>query len=297
MEAGARGSGGPTDAARRAGGSRWLPGGATAAVFAAELHDETVAAWKLYVAATEQRMAAELDDSERFLALDFQEEACAAAPGDAGGRPGHRTVADARRAGASGSRCPRAPSTTGWAPSWCRTRSLDDVVDGLQYDIPPHEMQEDVIESRVLGRDGDTFAALSEGEARSSAVVAEYNTEHAVEYVRPGGGRAWSRSEATRIAEIDDPGSPREREKARSAATAVSCGGLNLYWRYVQVDGGVLVECEALTLSRSIPLLTRWFVSPIINRESRSVLSDTLHAVTEHLGVRGATPRRAETRP
>ena len=42
---------------------------------------------------------------------------------------------------------------------------------------------------------------------------AQFNIEQTVEYVRPGGDRAWSRIEATRIAELDDPGSPNEREK------------------------------------------------------------------------------------
>ena len=32
---------------------------------------------------------------------------------------------------------------------------------------------------------------------------------------------------------------------------------MKLYWRYLQVDGGVLVEVEQLTLSRSIPALAR----------------------------------------
>ena len=294
MEAGARGSGGRR-MLRGALAVALAAGGATAVVFAAELHDETVAAWKLYVAATEQRMAAELDDGERFLALDFQEEAARLRREMLAGGPVIERLLTLDERGE------RFEVPKGAIHHWVGAilvpnAQLDDVVDGLQYDIPPHEMQEDVLESRVLGRDGDTLQLYLKVKREVPLLSAEYNTEHAVEYVRPGGSRAWSRSEATRIAEIDDPGSPREREKPIGSDRGF-LWRLNLYWRYVQVDGGVLVECEALTLSRSIPLLTRWFVSPIINRESRSVLSDTLHAVAEHLGVRGATPRRAETRP
>ena len=72
-----------------------------------------------------------------------------------------------------------------------------------------------------------------------------------MEYVRPGGDRAWSRIEATRIAELDDPGSPNEREKPIGNDSGF-LWRMNLYWRYVQVDSGVLVECEQLTLSLSI---------------------------------------------
>ncbi len=40
---------------------------------------------------------------------------------------------------------------------------------------------------------------------------------------------------------------------------------LNAYWRYVPVDGGVLVECESLALSRSVPSLLRPLAAPIID--------------------------------
>ena len=161
--------------------------------------------------------------------------------------------------------------------------ALDDVLDGLQYDILPHEMQEDVLDSRVLARDGDTLQLYLKVKREVAVVSAQYNTEHAVEYVRPGAGRAWSRSTATRIAELDDPGSPREREKPIGNDRGF-LWRMNLHWRYVQVDGGVLVECEALTLSRSIPFLMRWFIAPIVNRESRSAIADTLEAVADEFG-------------
>ncbi len=55
-------------------------------------------------------------------------------------------------------------------------------------------------------------------------------------------------------------------------------------WRYVQVDSGVLVEVEQLTLSRSIPALARWVLAPMINGAPRAALSDTLEAIVKHLG-------------
>ena len=61
---------------------------------------------------------------------------------------------------------------------------------------------------------------------------------------------------------------------------------LNAYWRYQQVAGGVLMEYEIVTLSRSVPLLLRWMVAPIINRESRSAQLDLLHAMRTKLADR-----------
>ena len=256
--------------------------GGVAGLFAAELHDETVAAWDLYVAATEQRIAAELDDAERFLVLDFHEEGARLRRDALAGR---LVIERLRTLDAQGERfeVPKGAIHHWVGAILVPNAALDDVLDGLQYDILPHEMQEDVLDSRVLARDGDTLQLYLKVKREVAVVSAQYNTEHAVKYVRPGGGRAWSRSMATRIAELDDPGSPREREKPIGNDRGF-LWRMNLHWRYVQVDGGVLVECEALTLSRSIPFLMRWFIAPIVNRESRSAIADTLEAVADEFG-------------
>ena len=277
-------------ALRRGGLAFVLAGaGAVAGLYAAELHDETVAAWDLYVAATEQRIAAELDDGERFLVLDFHEEGARLRREALAGR---LVIERLRTLDAAGERfdVPKG-AIHHWAGAiLVPNAALNDVLDGLQFDVPPHEMQEDVIDSRVLARDGDTLQMYLKLKREVAVVSAQYNTEHAVEYVRPGGGRAWSRSVAMRIAELDDAGSPDEREKPVGNDRGF-LWRMNLYWRYVQVDSGVLVECEAVTLSRSIPFLMRWFVSPIVNRESRSAIADTLEAVADQFG--SAAPANA----
>ncbi len=266
-------------------------GAAGAVLLAATLHAETVAAWDLYLAATEKRIAAELEDGERFLVVDFHEEAAKLRREALAGRV---VVERLRALDEQGERF-KVPK--GSIQHWVGVilvpnASLNDVLDGLQYDIPPHELQEDVLESRVLERDGDTFELYVKVKIEAPLAKAQYNIEQTVEYVRPGGDRAWSRIEATRIAEIDDPGSSKEREKPIGNDSGF-LWRMNLYWRYVQVDSGVLVECEQMTLSRSIPFFARLVLSPIINGAPRSALSDTLEAVAKHLGT--AVP--AEPRP
>ena len=51
---------------------------------------------------------------------------------------------------------------------------------------------------------------------------------------------------------------------------------MNSYWRYEQVAGGVVVELESLTLSRSIPLGLGAIVEPIIDRIARESIDRTL---------------------
>ena len=251
-----------------------------AVLHAAELKEETLAAWERYVEATERRIAREIGDGERFLVLDFHDD----------GEPMRREALAGQpvtwRAETVDDRADSIKAPKGSIHHWLGAilvpnADVDHVVDGLQYAIPPHELRHDVVESRVLWRDGDklgTFLKLS----RTAIVTMHYNTEHVAEYVRPGGGRAWSRSEATRIAELEDFGSPDEREKPVGNDRGF-LWRLNVYWRYEEVAGGVLMECEVVTLSRSIPLLMRWMVAPIVAREARAALVDMLESMRTKL--------------
>ena len=94
-------------------------------------------------------------------------------------------------------------------------------------------------------------------------------------------GKASSRSEATRIAELDDPGKDREREKKPGVEDRGYLWRLNSYWRFKQVPEGVVVECESISLSRTIPIAFRWVVKPFINSVPRESLEAALRPMRE----------------
>ena len=153
------------------------------------------------------------------------------------------------------------------------------------------DLQEDVLESRVLERDADRVRVFLKLR-RKKFVTVHFNTEHEMLYARHTAGRASSRSVATRIAELEEAGTPDEREKP----VGVDRGflwRLNSYWRYEEVAGGVIVECESITLSRSIPSLVRWMVKPLIESAARESMERTLtslrHRLAAGAGVGAAT--------
>ena len=259
-----------------------LAGTAGAGLLAAELQDETIRAYERYAAATKQRIAAELDDGERFLVLDFHEEAARLRREVLAGRVVVERLHTLDEQGEQ-IKVPKGTIQHWLGAILVPNKTVNDVLDGLQYDIPAHELQDDILESRVLARDGDTLDLYMRLQVDSPTTSAQYNVDQVLEYVRPGGDRAWSRAEATRIAEIEDPGSPNEREKPIGNDSGF-LWRLKLHWRYQQVDSGVLVEVEQLTLSRSVPALARVFVAPFINRASRSSVSEMLEAIVRHLG-------------
>ena len=79
---------------------------------------------------------------------------------------------------------------------------------------------------------------------------------------------------------------------ARSVATRIEeVGGsdhgflwrLHSYWRYEEIDGGVLVELESLTLSRDVPSIIRPIAAPLVTRVARESVDRTLAALRRYL--------------
>jgi putative flippase GtrA len=135
----------------------------------------------------------------------------------------------------------------------------------------------DVLASKLLSKAGDKLTVFLKLR-RESVLTVVYNTEHAVEYRRLGGTRATSRSVATKIAELADAGTPQEREKPAGTDRGF-LWKLNAYWRYEQVDGGVIIECESISLSRGVPALLRPFISGVVDGIARDALDKTLASV------------------
>ena len=147
---------------------------------------------------------------------------------------------------------------------------------------------DDVEQSRLLARDGDRLSVFMKLR-RTSIITVTYNTEHQVEYARLTATRATARSVATRIAELEDAGTAHEREKAAGDDNGF-LWRLNAYWRYEEVAGGVIVECESVSLSRSVPLLVRPVANPIVDRIARESLARTLASLRKVLTSAGPAP-------
>jgi hypothetical protein len=131
-----------------------------------------------------------------------------------------------------------------------------------------------IARSRLISSDGDTFRFFLRFYAKKVITVV-LNSEHEARFTREDATRARSRIVSTRIAEVENPDTPQEREKPVG-----NDGGylwrLNSYWRVVARDGGVYVQCETLSLTRSIPFGLNWIVGPFVTSVPRELLSFTL---------------------
>jgi hypothetical protein len=249
---------------------------------AADLSAETVKAWNSYVKATEARISKELSSKDKFLALEFQPE----------GRvnrdinslfAGEIPIAEVKSVDANGREI-KVPD--GMIHHWrgcvfIPNIALDAVYARVASPSIEDTRQEDVLDSAVLERSPDSLKLYLKLQ-RSKIITVVYNTEHQVRFQRPNADRAWSRSMATKIAEIENPHSDNERERPEGHDRGF-LWRMNSYWRYKQVEGGVIVECESITLSRSIPAVIRYFVNPLIKKVARESMHRTLDSMRNRL--------------
>jgi hypothetical protein len=246
---------------------------AAARVSAAGPTLQAVAGWQRYVEAVEQRRAGEPMTADRFFALDIL---------DNGGSSWRSLVRDRhiieRGAPATAQgRTVEVPSAlvNHWVGAVFVPRiSLDELLSALLA-RPPAQI--DVIDSAVLAR-RDMSMKVFLRLRRTKFVTVVYDTEHEVQFVRLDATHAASTSVATKIVQVADAGTPRERPLA-SGDDDGYLWRLNAYWRYQQVAGGVIAECESLTLSRSVPFGLRTLASRIIATTARESMDAALGAV------------------
>ena len=250
----------------------------SAGVHAAELRKKTLTAWERYISITEARIEAEIESRDGFLARDFLPPAEARECTqfiDAGEVCVSRMqTLDARGRNIS------IPS--GMVHHWLGSAlvpnaTLEDLLEWLQ-DYSKHEERfSDVEVSRLLSREGDAFEIFLRLK-RASVVTVHYNTEHIVEYRHHSPREVSSRSATTRIAQLENPGERSEREKPVGRDSGF-LWRLNSYWRFQEVEGGVIVECESVGLSRGIPVAVRWLVSPFTASIPRESMESTLLSI------------------
>jgi len=154
---------------------------------------------------------------------------------------------------------------------------LEQLLKVLQEPQSDKHKQEDVLSSRVVSRDGDSQKVYLRLR-RTKFVTVVYDTEYDVDYHRLAPDRAFSNSISTKVVEIENAGTPRERALPEGDDHGYMWR-LNSYWRYKQIDGGVLVEIESLTLSRPLPAIIGSLIRPIINSTARESMTRTLASV------------------
>lgn len=240
---------------------------------AATLDPITEKAWDQYVESATQRMEHRLASGNCFLWVDESPERLA------------RVKAGEIVVGPAAQRSPVAVPS-GLIHDWMGAVFIPNVTiaEVLQvvrdYAHYTDLYEPDVAESRTIqlgdlssGEALDHFSMTLINKAVSfkTAVEADYESR----YIRVDDRRLFSIARTTRVQEVEGLGSAGQRLLPVGT-------GHGLIWRlfgitrYMERDGGVYVEFEALALSRDIPGSIRWFVEPMVRRIAKNSLAASL---------------------
>ncbi len=161
----------------------------------------------------------------------------------------------------------------------------------LDYDRLSTYYAPEVESSRLLADRGGV-ATVAMRFKKQMVVPIVLDTEYDVRSGLTGDGAGYSVSRSTHIWEIENPGTARERRMTEGDDDGF-LWRLNTYWSFVEVPGGLLIECEAISLTRDVPAGLGWLVAPVIEEMPRDSLKFTLTATRNALssGTVGAAHR------
>ncbi len=258
--------------------------GSAAPLLAEKLQPATVQAWDRYLTWADAKVQKEITDSKRFLIEDYfpPAERVAILQQILGGTVVVRRMAGVVPPGTK-FKVPDGEIHHWWGCILVPKIKLPELLAFLEdYDHHAGRFA-DVERSRLLSHQNDTFRFYFRLKRTKAIVTAYYNTEQECVYTKHGPRRAASRSNATRIAEISDAGTPAERERPPGDDRGF-LWRLVSWWRFEETPQGVIVECESASLSRGIPTIVKLLpgVSSYIRSTPRESLESVLLSIRSH---------------
>ncbi len=144
----------------------------------------------------------------------------------------------------------------------------------------------DVVGSKLISREGEHFT-ISYRLRRTKVITVNFNTTQDATYYPVDASHVWSKSAATKIAELEDAGTPKEKELPPGEDQGF-LWRLVSWWRFQETEAGVIVELESASLSRDIPFALK--LIPFVSSYIRSTPKETLESVLLSIRAQFANP-------
>ncbi|HMC30773.1 MAG TPA: hypothetical protein VKL99_08045 [Candidatus Angelobacter sp.] len=242
---------------------------------AAELKQKTTTAFDRYVAATEARFANELKPGGPFLYIDAlknddRQKAYAQL------KQGEVLVEKLETKAPGVSSDVPDGMVHHWVglifiPGVTLAQTLPVVKD---YDRRAELYKPDVIASRTVSHHGDDYKMFLRLHQKKFTTVV-FNTDYDVHWGAVSATKVFSNSISTRIVEVQDPDKPDGPELPIGTGHGY-LWRLNSYWRFEEKDGGVYLQCEAISLTRDIPTGLGWLLKPLVTSIPKQSLNRAL---------------------
>jgi hypothetical protein len=140
----------------------------------------------------------------------------------------------------------------------------------------PQHYAPQVVSAKLLSQQGDHLQATMRVKQKHVITVV-LDTTYDITFGQLNALDGYSYSRSTKISEIESPGTSQERALGPNEDHGF-LWRLNTYWTYEEADGGLYLQIESVSLTRSIPAGLGWIVSPFIQKIPRESTEFTLRA-------------------
>jgi hypothetical protein len=149
------------------------------------------------------------------------------------------------------------------------------------FNAYPQIFAPQVLQSKILTQHDDHFQVIMRVRQRHVITVV-MDTTYDVTFSRFDARHGYSISRSTQISEIGSPGTRHERAMSPSEEHGF-LWRLYTYWSYEERDGGLYMQIESVSLTRSIPTGLGWAIGPFIQSVPRESLEFTLRSTCNAL--------------
>src|SRR5665213_2847075 len=138
------------------------------------------------------------------------------------------------------------------------------------FNAYPAVFSPEVVQASVLSQDGDRLQAQMQVRQKHVFTVVMDST-YDVTFGRLDPQQRYSISRSTRVTEMDSRGHALNSNQEHGFLWRQ-----NSYWSYEERDGGLYIQIESVSLTRSIPAGLGWAVGPFVKSVPRESLEFTL---------------------
>jgi hypothetical protein len=149
------------------------------------------------------------------------------------------------------------------------------------YDNHKNIYKPEVIDSKLITHHENDFQIYLRL-LKKKIMTVVLDTDHDVHYRCLDSTRWVCHSYTTRIAEVENAGTQNETVLLPDTGYGF-LWRLNSYWRFQERDGGVYLECRAISLSRDVPFGLGWVIEPIVQKLPKESLINTLESTRRAL--------------
>ena len=223
---------------------------AAPAGIAAEPTPAAVAAFNSYLYAVESRLAQQHRSQDGFLALP-----AAGSQSELGLRSGELIVE--KLTSAAGAELPGALLHHWRGTEFAAGARAEDFERLIKdFNSYPQYFSPQVVQARVLAQQDDRMQAVMRVR-QHHVITVVVDATYDIDFERVDARHGYSLSRSTRIAEIDAAGTASERALNDDEEHGF-LWRLNTYWSYEERDGGLYLQIESVSLTRSIPRGLGW---------------------------------------